>query len=402
MTGENIVCFTKDWAEDPTSSNHVMRALARDNRVLWLNSVCTRRPDFASGRDLRKIGRKLASFLKGPKQVADNLWIYTPLVLPFPHNPVATALNRRLLALTLAALRRRLGMKDFQLWSFLPTTAEYMGLGESLAVYYCTDEWSAFAHVDGERVAASEQVLCRKADVVFTTSRSLLERKRAFNPRTHLVSHGVDHAHFAKALDETMRPPPEIATLPRPVIGFFGWIERWIDLDLLAWVAERRPEWSMVLVGKATVDVSGFGRYPNVHVLGRRPYADLPQYCKAFDVAVCPFVLNELTHNVNPIKLREYLSAGVPTVSTAIPEAASYSSACRVAADREGFLAACEAALAEGSGEQRRRRSDTMRTETWQGKAEEIGRIVQNVKARKRRESEPAPRARPVRASVGS
>ena len=92
----------------------------------------------------------------------------------------------------------------------------------------------------------------------------------------------------------------------------------------------------------------------------------------------------------------------MPTVSTAIPEAASYSSVCRVAADREGFLAACEAALAEGSGEQRRRRSDTMRTETWEGKAEEIGRIVQDVKARKRRESEPALRARPVRASLGS
>jgi glycosyltransferase involved in cell wall biosynthesis len=254
--------------------------------------------------------------------------------------------------------------------------------------------------VDGESVAGLEQGLCRKADVVFTTSRSLLERKRPFNPETHLASHGVDHAHFAKALDEATPPAPDIATLPRPVIGFFGWIERWIDLDLLAWVAERRPEWSIVLVGKATVDVSGLGRYPNIHVLGRRPYAELPGYCKAFDVAVCPFVLNELTRNVNPIKLREYLSAGVPTVSTAIPEAAAYSPACRVAADREGFLAACEAALAEGSGEQRRRRSDAMRAETWEGKAEEIGRIVQGVKARKRRESEHALGGRTLGAGV--
>jgi len=153
-------------------------------------------------------------------------------------------------------------------------------------------------------------------------------------------------------------------------------------------------------VGKATVDVSGLGRHPNIHLLGRRPYAELPGFCKAFDVAVCPFVLNELTRNVNPIKLREYLSAGVPTVSTAIPEAAAYSPACRVATDRDGFLAACEAALAEGSAEERRRRSDAMRAETWEGKAEEIGRIVQHVKARKRRESEHALGARTLGAGV--
>ncbi len=402
MKDENIVCFTKDWAEDPTSCNHIMRMLARDNRVLWLNSVCSRRPDFASGRDLRRIGRKLAAFAQGPQRVDHGLWVYTPLVLPFPHDPVAVALNRKLLRLTLAALRRRLGMRDFQLWSFLPTTGAYVGLGESLAVYYCTDEWSAFAHVDGERVGAAEERLCRKADVVFTTSRSLLERKRAFNPETHLASHGVDHAHFAKALDEATPVAPEIAGLPRPVIGFFGLIERWIDLDLLSWVAERRPEWSIVLVGKATVDTSMLARHPNVHLIGRRPYADLPQFCKGFDVAVCPFALNELTRNVNPIKLREYLSAGVPTVSTAIPEAAAYSPACRIASDREGFLAACEAALTEGSGEERRRRSAAMGAETWEAKAEQIGRIVQDVRSRKRWGSEHAVGGRALRAGASS
>jgi len=383
MKGENIVCFTKDWAEDPTSTNHVMRGLARDNRVLWLNSVCTRRPDFASGRDLRKIGRKLVDFLKGPKQVDEHLWVYTPLVLPFPHDRTALAANRALIRVTLAALRRRLGMRDFQLWSFLPTTGAYTGLGESLSVYYCTDEWASFEHVDSERVAAMERTLCRKADVVFATSRSLLERKRALNPETHLASHGVDHAHFAKALDGGMPIPSEVAALPKPMVGFFGLIERWIDLDLLSWVAERRPAWSIVLIGKANVDVSVLGRHRNVHLLGRRPYAALPQYARALDVAVCPFVVNDLTHHVNPIKLREYMSAGLPTVSTDIPEAAAYPPWCRVARDREGFLAACDAALAEDSPEQRRMRSDAMRGETWERKVEDIGRIVQRVKARK-------------------
>lgn len=379
---ENIVCFAKDWGEDPTSCNHVMRALSRDNRVLWLNSVCARRPDFGSGRDLRKIGRKLVGFFKGPREVERNLWVYTPLVLPFPYTRAAVAVNRWILRATVAILRARLGMRDFQLWTFLPTTAEYVGgLGESLAVYYCTDEWSGFRHLGREPVAAMEQALCAKSDVVFTTSRPLLERKAAYNKETHLASHGVDHAHFAAALDADTPVASELAGLPRPIVGFFGLIENWIDLSLLAYLAEHRPEWSIVLVGHAAVDVSSLRRHANVHLLGRRPYRELPRYAKAFDVGVCPFVSNELTRNINPIKLREYLSAGLPVVASGIPEAAAYAGACQLVRGPEQFLAACEAALRDDSPELRRQRSEAMRHETWERKAEASLRIALRVKA---------------------
>jgi glycosyltransferase involved in cell wall biosynthesis len=386
MGRENIVCFAKDWGEDPTSCNHVMRALARDNRVLWLNSVCSRRPDFGSRRDLGKIARKLAAFLRGPQEVEPNLWVYTPLVLPFPYTPAAVAANRQILRATLAVLRRRLAMPEFQLWTFLPTTAEYVGsLGESLAVYYCTDEWSGFKHLGGQPVAAMEQALLAKADVVFATSRPLVESKARYNKETHLASHGVDHAHFAKALEDDTQLPDELRGLRRPIVGFFGLIESWIDLGLLAHVAERRPDWSIVLVGKAAADVSSLRRHANVHLLGRRPYAELPRYAKAFDVAVCPFAQDELCRNVNPIKLREYLSAGVPVVASGIPEAAAYGDSCRLARTPDEFLAACDAAIRGDSAEARRRRSEAMRGETWAKKAEHSLRIALQVKAAKAR-----------------
>lgn len=370
MAHENIVCFAKDWGEDPTSCNHVMRALSRDNRVLWLNSVGARRPDFGSARDLRKMVRKLAGFLKGPQQVQPNLWVYTPLVLPFPYSRAAVALNRWVLRATVGLLRRRLGMADFQLWTFLPTTGEYVGsLGESLAVYYCTDEWSGFRRLAGQPVAALEQALCAKVDVVFTTSRPLLERKSAYNQETHLASHGVDHAHFASALDPGTVAATDVAGLPRPIVGFIGLVESWIDLDLLAYVAERRPGWSIVVVGELAVDASRLRALPNVHLLGRRPYRDLPRYAKAFDVAVCPFVSSELTRHVDPVKLREYLSAGLPVVATGIPEAGAYAASCRLVSGPEEFLAACESAWRSDSAELRRARSDAMRGETWERKA---------------------------------
>ena len=384
MTGENIVCFAKDWTEDPTSNNHVMKMLARDNRVLWLNSIATRAPKLSSGSDLSKIGRKLRSFLKGPTEVADHLWIYTPIVLPFPHSSAAKAVNTQILKQSIGLLRRKLGMGPFQLWSFIPTAADYVGtLGESLAVYYCTDEWSQFSSVDSAKIVEMERTLCRKADVVFTTSRTLLEKKKQWNPETYLASHGVDQAHFARALADGTEVPQEIAGLPRPMLGFFGLVEDWIDLDLFAYLAEQRPAWTIVIIGKSKVDTARLEKLPNVKLVGRKPYEELPRWCKAFSVGLMPFKLNELTRNVNPIKMREYLSAGLPVVSTSLPEVTYYQEWCAVADTPAQFLAACDAAIKDDSPARRRARAEAMKQETWEEKVKQLGARVEAAQARK-------------------
>src|SRR6185436_16833194 len=283
MEGENIICFAKDWSEDPTSNNHVMRLLSRKNRVLWLNSIATRAPKLSSSSDLQKIARKLRDFGRGPVEVAPNLFVYTPLVVPFPHMPGAATINQGILRATLSSLRRRLGMDEYQLWSFLPTAQPYLGMpGEKLVVYYCTDEWSRFSHVDGERIAEMERSLCEEADVVFTTARTLWNHKRCYNPETHLALHGVDHEHFARALDPETALPDELRDCRGPVIGFFGLVHDWIDISLLAHLAERRPDWTVAVIGKANVDLSALEQLPNVRLLGRRPYEELPRYCRAF------------------------------------------------------------------------------------------------------------------------
>ena len=134
MKGQNIICFAKDWSEDPTSNNQVMLVLAQENKVLWLNSIAMRRPTFTSGRDLGKVWHKLKSFFRGAEQPAPNLWVVTPIVLPFPHNKLAIAINRYILRATISYYRRKLGLGGFQLWTFLPNAVEYVGnLGESLS-----------------------------------------------------------------------------------------------------------------------------------------------------------------------------------------------------------------------------------------------------------------------------
>ncbi len=404
MRGESIVCFAKDWSEDPTSNNHVMKMLAQDNGVLWLNSISTRTPDFTSGRDLDKIVKKLKSFAQGPVDVADTrprepgagLHVYTPIVLPFPYSKAATVANGEILKRTVRLLRGKYNMRpDFQLWSFVPTAVNYVGkLGESLVVYYCTDEWSHFSYVDGAKIVAMEKELCRRADIVFTTAKTLLESKKEYNPETHLASHGVDVEHFAKALDPKTELAPEVANLKGPVIGFVGLIQDWVDTDAIAYLAEKKPDWNFVVIGKSLVDVSHLKK-PNVHLLGRKPYSDLPPYMKRFDVGLIPFRLNELTRNVNPIKLREYFSAGLPVVSSDIPEVRMYADfkfgeeegalGCGVYGSHEELLGLCERALADDSPGARRRRSEAMKAETWEKKVEALGAHIMRVKEEKAR-----------------
>ena len=384
MTGQNIICFAKDWFEDPTSNHHVMKEVARHNRVLWLNSISTRAPNLASGRDLGKIARKVRQFLRGPQREGENLWVFSPLVLPLPHSKAALAINQQVLRATIWALRKHLGMNEFQLWTFLPNVADYVGtLGESLVVYYVVDEWSLFSYLDRDRTVAAERRRGERADVVFAVCDALRDDKRALNPNTHLATHGVDHALFARALDPALEVPADLARLPKPVIGFYGTLQDWVDQDLIVFLAKRHPQWSIALVGQELVDCSRLRALPNVHLFGRRPHAELPAHCKGFDVGIIPYRIDERMKFVNPIKLREYLSAGLPVVSTAVPEAKRYEPLCTIASDPEAFERAVERALGEGDLARRKARSQAMQSETWPLKvAEVLRRVAETTNAR--------------------
>lgn len=384
MKGESIICLAKEWDEDPTSCNHVFEQLARHNRMLWVNSIATRTPSLVSAHDWRRIVRKLRRLLGGLRQVGPSAWLYQPLFIPLPFSEPAKKINRRLLRWLLRRQARRLGMRRPQLWMFQPNGAYLVGqLEEALVVYYCTDEWSQFAHLDGEKVAALERELLEKADVCFATSEPLAESKRRYNRNTFLALHGVDHELFSRALDPETPAPPEVAGLPRPVLGFFGSIRDHIDFPLIVKMAERHPEWSVVLIGKIQTNVDELRARSNVYLLGRRRYETLPEYCKAFDVGFIPYVNNEFVRHVNPVKLRQYLSAGVPVVSTEMSEVRRYGYLVSVARNHDEFIAQIEQALREDTPAKRRERSDAMRTETWEAKVAQISAQVMEIKASK-------------------
>jgi glycosyltransferase involved in cell wall biosynthesis len=277
-------------------------------------------------------------------------------------------------------------MAAFQLWTFLPNVGDYVGrLGESLSVYYCVDEWSLFTQLDEERTRQAERLLLERVDCVFAVNEALAEAKRPFNPETHVAPHGVDREHFKKALSEDTTVPADLARLPAPVLGFYGTIADWVDVGLLAQVAQLRPDWTLVLIGTALIGTSALDRLPNVHLLGRRPYEALPAYCKGFDVALIPYLVSDQLPFRNPIKLREYLAAGLPIVSTPVPEVEHYAHSCARVGSAEEMVEAVEAAIASDSAERRVERSLSIADETWEARAADVARTVDALASSRQR-----------------
>jgi len=382
LQGASIICFAHDWGGDPTSKTHIMRILARKNRVLWVNSIGMRRPA-ASGRDMRRILDKLAKSLRGCQEVEPNLFVANPLVIPLPGWGLADRINSDLLAATLRRLCGKHAFRDPILWSFMPNVGRLLGrLQERLVIYHCVDEYSAFTGVSRVAIARMERDLVRRADLVLASSERLCADRSGINPNTRFVTHGVNVGHFARALDARTETPADLRDLPRPVIGFIGLLADWVDLDLVRALATARPRWSFVLVGKEATGVGVLRGLPNVHLLGQKPYALLPAYCRGFDVGIIPFRTSDLTLRANPLKLREYLAAGLPVVSTPLPEVARYRTLVHLAEGTTGFIRAIEAALDERSPALDRARAHAMESESWEARVAEIEGHISRTGAR--------------------
>jgi glycosyltransferase involved in cell wall biosynthesis len=372
LRGRDIVVFSNDWDGDPLSKVHIMRILSRDNRILWVNSIGNRAPK-ANAHDAKRIVNKLKTFTRGIQEVEPNLFVLAPLAIPFYGSEAIRAANRQLLRSQVLFAMKRLGFKNPISWSFLPASAPVSGtLGEELVVYHCVDEFSAFADTNGRHIAEMEEQLLRKADVCITSAERLRANKVKVNPNTVLVRHGTDWNHFVKACDPKTVVPADLANLPKPVIGFFGLVAEWVDQDAMIECAKAYPNGSVVLIGKTApdADVSKLKALPNVHFLGRKKYEELPAYCKGFDVALMPFKINELTLNANPLKVREYLAAGLSVVSTDIPEVVKVG-LCKIASSSADFPAKVAEALAEGGG-CTRERAQKIFHESWDARVDDI------------------------------
>jgi len=365
-----ILYFGNDWdAENRTSSHQIALQLNRLTELIYIECPGLRRPA-ATARDARKLISKLRKVLAGPR-VADGMRVYTLLQLPFHSSALARWLNRRLVSWQVRRLRRQLTHRHPPaLWFMVPHISYLPRLQrDCLSVYYCVDKYAALPGVDADAVAAMDATLTTSANLLFVASEKLLEDKRSLRPDAILSPHGVDFDLFSQALAGTDERPSDLPAWPGAIIGFFGLLESWIDLDLLTHVAKRRPDWLIVLIGHEAVNLGSLRNLPNVLLVGRKPFAQLPGYGRFFDVGLLPYKLTQQVIRSNPIKLREYLAMGKPVVSVRFPHAEGFGELVYLSDSYDEFVSAIERALREDDTTRRRARIESVRQSSWAARA---------------------------------
>ncbi len=462
LRGREIVCVGfADWdTELWTNQHHLMSRMARENRVLFVESLGLRRPQLA-GRDLTRIARRLRRGL-APPRASDGLQVLAPLVLPLHGNAAARALNRGLLRAQVRRAVRRLGMRQPILWAYVPQAEALIEtLDPELVVYHCVDDIAAQEGVDKVSFLAAERRFAARADLVLASAPALAARMRELSGNVLYAPNVADTDLFARALrqgpsghsphppseqgphppseqgphppseqgphppseqgphppseqgphppseqgphppseqgphathhrspsdrsdrDPAARPDPAVAALPRPCVVFTGAIvAKKLDVPLLAALARARPAWSFALVGPVGAgdpgtDVSALSREPNIHLLGRRTYEQLPDVLRAADAGLIPYARNPLTESIFPMKVYEYLAAGLPVVATPLPALADVAEVA-TAPDAEGIARLLEEAIAADTPELRAERSRAAAAHSWARRLEEIAAAIE-------------------------
>ena len=286
------------------------------------------------------------------KRLEGNLQVLVPHLPETYQGAIAIDAQRNLMDEYLAEI----AASDIISWYYTPMSLPYSDhLRPRLTVYDCMDELSAFRGAPPSLVE-QERRLIERADLIFTGGISLFEAKRQLHSNVHPFPSSVDIAHFGAARKPQPEPEDQ-ASLPRPRLGFFGVIDERLDIALLEEAATQRPKWQFILVGPVVkIDPDTLPKLPNIHYLGPKSYAELPQYLASWDVALMPFALNEATRFISPTKTPEYLAGGRLVVSTPIADVIrTYgdSGVVKIAKTPEEFIRAIEESLKEAPHQER-------------------------------------------------
>jgi UDP-galactopyranose mutase len=325
----NIVCLSHlRWQFVFQRPQHLLSRAARDGEVLYVEE-----PTYGPGLAHMDVTRSDTRVLVGNPHLPYGL-----------SGAERTGLLRTLIA---NAVRTHI-VGDYVLWFYTPMALPFAhDLNPIAVVYDCMDELSAFAEAPPS-IAKYETDLFRRADVVFAGGQSLFDAKRGRHRHVHLFPSGVDVSHFARARQLRVDPDDQ-ADIPHPRLGYFGVIDERMDYALVSDVARMRPDRHIVLIGPtAKVDTGQLPRAENIHYLGGKPYAALPDYIAGWDVALLPFARNDATQFISPTKTPEYLAAGKPVVSTSIRDVVDpygIQGLARIADAAPDFVAAVEASL---------------------------------------------------------
>lgn len=393
MEGKTILCISnRKWDSLWRSTQQVMSRMATQNKVIFFEPG--RNPDKPILSEFIHNFRNYFSL--EIKEVQKNLFVVpTPSNLPhglkrlprvFLHiaNSIVTMINDHILATHIRRVIKKMEIHNPILWFYDPFSHNLVDkFGELLSCYHHYDEIAEFAPNARikDLIQEIDNQMIRSVDIVFASSNIQAERLRKVNPNTYFLPNAVDFNLFNQALTGNLKIPSDIAPLPRPIIGFAGWIGYHIDILLLNMISEKFPNCSLVLIGPDQlpngVDTQRLKFKKNVFFLGQKKMSELPSYLQVFDVAIMPWLLTGHMRYAYPLKLHEYLSAGKPTVATALPELHPFSHVVLIAETHEEFIKHIKDSLATSPQHLVETRVNVARNNTWDKRILEIYQIIE-------------------------
>lgn len=391
-----FVVFADDWGRHPSSCQHLFRRIIPRAQVIWVNTIGLRTPRI-NMHDLARAMQVMRSWIRpnprfrkqvrangirhAPNGAADAPaedgvfpYVLSPVMWPSFQGPRSSALNNRLLSAAVRkALRQVAPGKQPILVSTSPTLPGlFRDLSFRRTVYYCVDDFTHWHGVNGRAVHRLEQETLDACDLMIATSTSILESRSPLVSASTLLTHGVDLAHFSRAKPNPASP---LAPLAHPLVGMFGVFDQRVDGEALKAAALLSPHATFVVIGPVDRDTDEFREWSNILFLGPIPYAELPGHVAHLDLCILPYVMDESTRNINPLKLKEYLATGKPVITSPLPEAVVLAEYLTLAGPEEfpAAVASALAALDPGAPANpvrlRKGLENFLRSESWEAKA---------------------------------
>jgi len=371
-----FIVFSDDWGEHPSSCQHLFKIIGKEYRVLWVNTIGMRNMRLTMA-DLKKALRKVGKMFKSRSaekkrsdQVALKVDVIQPVMLPFVKNRFIRKVN----ALSVVTSIRRKS-KEYKglvpmVVTTVPNSCDYVDkLGAEKIMYYCVDDFSEWPGLEHDLVRQMESDLITKADSFVATSSKLYEKLATTGKPTELLTHGVDVDHFSNLPDEEHSL---LKNIPKPRVGYFGLFDERSDQELILQVARKLPEISFVITGNVVVDVSKLEKQENIFFTGSVSYEELPAIIAGWEACMLPYVLNELTESISPLKLKEYLATGKAILSTSLPEVTKIDPNIYILDDPEEWVAF----LMNYRARKNFKAMEYFENESWNKKAEEIIEIL--------------------------
>lgn len=386
LKNENVICISSiDWDFIWQGHQEIMSTFARNgNRVIFIENTGIRTPTI---NDIPRIKKRVLNWFrstKGFRKETDNLFIYSPIALPFPYSKIARWINRKMMLNPLKQWMKAMDFHDVIMWTFLPTGIALDIINEldkKLLIYYYIADFNALADRPA-KLRRTEESLFKKCDLVFAQNEELAENCKKINPNVHIFPFGVNTKMFEDFLSRTpKKSPKELENIKGPVIGYVGGLHKHIDLTLLKYLAQAHPDWSIVLLGPKQADISLIEKIQNIIFLGQKDFSDLPQYIFRFDVCIIPYLISDYTKTVYPTKLNEYHIMGKPVVSTNLPEVRAFNEVnnniVAIAGSNEEFAAHITEALDSDDRNLAVKRAESARKNNWSERIEDMSSLIE-------------------------